>query len=313
MKYDVSWAEALESAIRDMDYVCPSHLERAFEADEIKMPSMSQSNKMSQNTDFANNKISKTKVDEETSPQEFIGKLEEKIKFVRGRAATTKTSITNIIKTADRANKEFLEGIRDSEPVESVQLMNWRYGHNPDKYLHKRVIVLRQVLEKMIRDIRKSNEELGENSILVKGASGMEEPVMREIGAPSSITTYREFVSWTQAQFRGRKSELTYHSSDASKFIKDMQQYSRIVRVIVQDLAEVDRLLGLLQNQLRGQLASEVVDYQLKQTYIKRMDRCAKIFIMYLNMITMTYRLHTEYILNRRAVLKRLYASRSDD
>ena len=54
-------------------------------------------------------------------------------------------------------------------------------------------------------------------------------------------------------------------------------------------------------------MVSSRAPIQEKQSILSKMNRIGKLFVMYLNMLQMMYRLHVEYVLNRRAILRRLY------
>lgn len=274
--------------------------------------SMSKTARASSATDFANDAINQKKPADQETVQESLKKYDDKVSALKEKAEQLKKGTLAFVSTADKGNQEFLKSIeRDGYKLqESITVVNWSYQHNPQRYLHTRVIKLRQILEANIRDIQKSKEELPEDSLLECTYQALEEKCMKLIGAPSSVTRYKEFVTWTQTQFRGRKAERTIPNSEAQKCVQAMNEYARLQNVINQDINEITRCINTMNAKVRGTLSNSMTDDQTRQTMLKRVDRCCKLFTMYMAHVNMVYRLHTEYILNRRAVLKRLYAAR---
>ena len=195
------------------------------------------------------------------------------------------------------------------EKVKTIQdtVINWTYAHDPTRYLHPKVLRTKMVLEKNLQYLTGiSIRENPKDSVLNMNRQELEESVLRQIGAPSTTVKYSQFVAWTQGQFRGKKAERQLDSTDAKLYLRQMQAFEKIDTQLKKDLNDADALINRLRT-ARQYMVSSRAPIQEKQSILSKMNRIGKLFVMYLNMLQMMYRLHVEYVLNRRAILRRLY------
>lgn len=285
----------------------------AMEADSLrdkKDPTMSQSEQKSKNALSKSDKLDDLTKDKPKTPQDFIKEFENRVNAMKGKAKEVEDRIGKLIQSADAENQQFLKNIKTQEYKETegpIEVTNWTYGHNPQRYLHQKVIKLKSVIDSNIRELRKDATALSDQSILEKTAADMEEIVVRQMGAPSAITSYKEFSLWLQTQFRGKKATRQLGSEMIQPCVSAMQDFSHSAATFKNDIGAVDNMLRAMSTQVRSQLNNTDIHDTMKQKLLKRVDRLNKLIVMYLSCIVLSYRLQTEYVLNRRAIMRRLY------
>lgn len=317
MRPAMAWRKALEESFADLSKFDEALNERgiifvAMEADrnDTSNATLSQSNQKSKNALSGSDKLADDKRKQPETPQDFVKEFETRLNEMKQKKEQVNERILKLIQSADAGNQEFLSNIdkQGYKLVEQpVEITNWTYGHNPQRYLHQKVVKLKGVIDANIREMRNPADNLSENSILELNGHAMEENVVRQMGAPSAITTYRQFSVWLQTQFRGRKSVRQIAPEEANKCASLMQEYSHVQGIFRTDIGAVDTMIRAMATHVRPQLSSTGIDGVMKQKLLKRTDRMNKLISMYLSSIVMTYRLHTEFILNRRALMRRLY------
>ena len=328
MDYGITWQAALEEALADME---------GFEIDlydETYAPGMEAANDLGStnlgtqgirvnesvnaqarrsraqtgerdgtvNTDKPNGPVDKT-------PQQWIEEYEAKVKAVQLAKQKASDRLVTLVRTTIQGNIEFIKNLKQngSKPQESVDVTNWTYAHDPKRYLHAKIVRMKQVMDKNVQEIVAT--ENADGVVLAMNRGDLEETIMRQIGAPSSIERYTQLMSWIQTQFRGRKAQMSLSAQDINKYVRQMEEFDKIEAQLKSDLANVDRALNQMNSKVRNILNSSTVNHQEKGRVIKRVNHMGRVFAMYNNMVYMMYRLHVEFVLNRRAILKRLYTA----
>ena len=260
---------------------------------------------MAQDQAKNSNQIQKTSED----PQELLKQFDEKVKTIQDAKSKVGQRLTALVMTTKEGNQEFLKAVNANafKLQNAITVINWTYAHDPTRYLHPKVLRTKMVLEKNLQYLTGiSIRENPKDSVLNMNRQELEESVLRQIGAPSTTVKYSQFVAWTQGQFRGKKAERQLDSTDAKLYLRQMQAFEKIDTQLKKDLNDADALINRLRT-ARQYMVSSRAPIQEKQSILSKMNRIGKLFVMYLNMLQMMYRLHVEYVLNRRAILRRLY------
>ena len=325
MDYGITWQAALEEALADME---------AFEIDVPEtMPAMEATNGLSDNPMGTQNlrntqsvnaqarrsaaqtgekdgtyNTDKTKGSADKTPQQWIQEYEARIKAVQLAKEKAGNRLLSLIRTTIQENAQFMKTLRESgqKPQETVRVTNWMYAHDPNRYLHAKIVRMKQVMDKNAQEIVAT--ENAEGVVLVMNKGDLEESIMRQIGAPSTVERYTQLMSWIQTQFRGRKAEMQLSSQDINKYVKQMEDFAKIETQLKGDLANVERAINQINAKVRNLMNSSTVNAQEKGRVSKRLNPMGPVFAMYNSLVYMMYRLHVEFVLNRRAILKRLYA-----
>lgn len=251
----------------------------------------------------------KTKGSADKTPQQWIEEYEARIKAVQIARNKVADRLAGLVRTTIQGNADFMKNLKQSgsKPQETVTVTNWMYAHDPNRYLHAKIVRMKQVMDTNCQEIIATENK--EGVVLVMNRGDLEEAIMRQIGAPSNVERYTQLMSWIQTQFRGRKAEMHLSAQDINKYVRQMEDFTKVETQLKGDLANVDRAIQMINAKVRNQLNSSTVSAQEKGRIMKRVNHMGRVFAMYNNMVYMIYRLHVEYVLNRRAILKRLYAA----
>lgn len=242
--------------------------------------------------------------------QEFIERAEAVADGLTKTLERVDKITSKLLNNAWNANDAFISQYDEMKTsykqVDDQVLINWSYGHNADQYLHSKVTKLRAVITTNANYL--SNwENMPESAILKKKGKELDKEVLSEMGAPSSIDTLEEFFGHLRAQFRGRKSEKTYHGQDADKLIQDVRSFAKTKSLYNQDISAVKRLNETIKNTCIGLMKrGNYIDQDRKQI-LNLQKNLIRMLTIFCNMIQFTYRMDVEYITNRRILITRLY------
>lgn len=242
--------------------------------------------------------------------QEFIERAEAVADGLTKTLERVDKITSKLLNNAWNANDAFISQYDEMKTsykqVDDQVLINWSYGHNADQYLHSKVTKLRAVITTNANYL--SNwENMPESAILKKKGKELDKEVLSEMGAPSSIDTLEEFFGHLRAQFRGRKSEKTYHGQDADKLIQDVRSFAQTKSLYNQDISAVKRLNEAIKNTCIGLMKrGNYIDQDRKQI-LNLQKNLIRMLTIFCNMIQFTYRMDVEYITNRRILITRLY------
>lgn len=255
------------------------------------------------------NSEDKTKGAADKSPQEWIKEYEAKVKAIQTSKEKVSERLITLVRATVQGNADFIKNLEQSgsKPQESVQVTNWTYNHDPKRYLHAKIVRMKQVMDRNIQEI--VSQDAKDGIVLAMNKTDLEESIMRQIGAPSSIERYTQLTTWVQTQFRGRKTQVSLSAHDINKYVRQMEDFAKIETQLRGDITNVERAINQMNAKVRNILNSSTVQAQEKGRIMQRVNHMGRVFAMYNNMVYMMYRLHVEFVLNRRAILKRLYAA----
>lgn len=215
-----------------------------------------------------------------------------------------------LLENAWAANDEFISQYDEMKStykqVEDQVLINWSYGHNADQYLHSKVTKLRAVITTNANYMA-NWENMPDTAILNKKGKELDKEVLAEMGAPSSIDTLDEFFGHLRAQFRGRKSEKTYHGQQADQLIQDVRNFAKTRSLYNQDIAAIKRLNDSIKNTCIGLIKRGNYIDEDRRKIINYQKNLIRMLTIFCNMVQFTYRMDVEYITNRRILITRLY------
>lgn len=295
------FSSAMEAEMDDEDALVPNK--------ERKTVTLNRSAEQGRKTDFkVTDDQDQTTTKDQT--QEFIERAEAVADGLTKTLERVDKITSKLLNNAWNANDAFISQYNEMKTsykqVDDQVLINWSYGHNADQYLHSKVTKLRAVITTNANYL--SNwENMPESAILKKKGKELDKEVLSEMGAPSSIDTLEEFFGHLRAQFRGRKSEKTYHGQDADKLIQDVRSFAKTKSLYNQDISAVKRLNETIKNTCIGLMKrGNYIDQDRKQI-LNLQKNLIRMLTIFCNMIQFTYRMDVEYITNRRILITRLY------
>lgn len=314
MKFS-EFLRTLESDLRELDDFSSAMEAEMDDEDalvsnkERKTVTLNRSAEQGRKTDFkVTDDQDQTTTKDQT--QEFIERAEAVADGLTKTLERVDKITSKLLNNAWNANAAFISQYDEMKTsykqVDDQVLINWSYGHNADQYLHSKVTKLRAVITTNANYL--SNwENMPESAILKKKGKELDKEVLSEMGAPSSIDTLEEFFGHLRAQFRGRKSEKTYHGQDADKLIQDVRSFAKTKSLYNQDISAVKRLNETIKNTCIGLMKrGNYIDQDRKQILNLQKD-LIRMLTIFCNMIQFTYRMDVEYITNRRILITRLY------
>ena len=314
MKYS-EFLRTLESDLRELDDFSSAMEAEMDDEDalvsnkERKAVTLNRSAEQGRKTDFkVTDDQDQTTTKDQT--QEFIERAEAVADGLTNTLERVDKITSKLLNNAWNANDAFISQYDEMKTsykqVDDQVLINWSYGHNADQYLHSKVTKLRAVITTNANYL--SNwENMPESAILKKKGKELDKEVLSEMGAPSSIDTLEEFFGHLRAQFRGRKSEKTYHGQDADKLIQDVRSFAKTKSLYNQDISAVKRLNETIKNTCIGLMKrGNYIDQDRKQI-LNLQKNLIRMLTIFCNMIQFTYRMDVEYITNRRILITRLY------
>lgn len=230
-------------------------------------------------------------------------KMNEVIKRIHGQ---TLKLLNNTWESNATYISEYSANAGSYTQVPELTVINWSYGHKAENYLHGKVVKLRALMTTNVNYLN-NIKGLPEDSLIVKSGKTLDQAVCAELGAPSSIENPNEFMGHLRTQFRGRKSEKTYRGEMAGVFIQEIRAFDKTKTTYQQDINAAERMAKSAHDILRTHIRNGTESEEDKRSALKYLKNIYRIITLYVNIIAFTYRLHVEYILNRRALVTRLY------
>lgn len=275
----------------------------------MEVLTLSRSAAQSDKTDNANNTMT-DKSDAETSDnnQDFIDQAQansdKAMKVIERIHAKVNKLLTNTLDD----NEKFIEQYTTSgyKLQDELTVVNWSYGHNAENYLHSKVAKLRAILTNNANYLG-SWQNIPVDALIKQKGKALDKELVGELGAPSSIDSLKEFQVHMQQQFRGRKSEKNYRGEMAEGFLNDIRNFAKVKTTYSQDISAAERICKSALSKCSGIMRGTNYSDEDKKMILKYQRAIYRILISYCNLIYFTYRLYTEYILNRRLLVQRLY------
>lgn len=300
MNYGLSFREALEAQDYDLSQF-DEPVERAMEV------SMTQSAAQSEKTDQANNTMTTSAVNETQDNVEKATNEGEKIlKMIQNRHASTLKVLNNTWTSNEKFLEEFGNYQNQYKQLDQVTLINWSYGHNADQYLIDKLTQLRAVITRNAGYLN-NWQNIPSDALIAQSGKALDKALISAMGAPSSIETPHEFMGHLRTQFRGKKSQKTYRGDMVNQYVNEIRSFAKTKTSYSQNINSAERLAKSIQSSAQNLMRSNNFSDQDKATILKYQRNLNRMLALYVNMIYFVYRLATEYILNRRVLVTKLF------
>jgi hypothetical protein len=301
MDYGMTFGQALEAMERELE----GEWEQATEADGT-ITLTTQATK-SATTDQANNNLADT---EDNSPQALMKKVKSQTEKTTKSLTRTNRQTLKMLQNTWTSNENFIaeygQMVEQYKLKDEYRAINWSYGHNAEQYLYSKLTQLRAIINTNLGHLNNFNT-IPEDSLLNKAGIALDKALVEGMGAPSSIDTPKEFMGHLRTQFRGRKSEKTYKGDMANSFAQEIRSFAKTKTSYTQNIQAAQRMITTLDSLCNTHMKNGSMGDQEKKRVLVLQRNGSGMIVLYLNMIYFCYRLHVEYILNRRALLSRLF------
>ena len=214
--------------------------------------------------------------------------------------------LENVWKGNEQFIAEYNEMSQQYKLVDDLTVINWTYGHDMEQYLHSKVVKFRAILTDAGNSIN-NWQRIPDDSLLKKDKTAMMQAVIAQLGGPSSVDNMSEFIGHLRAQFRGRKSEKNYRGEMANKFMQEIRNFASTRTSFTQDTQAAQRVSKATVSAAGMQLRNTSFSTEDRQAIMKMLQAYTKLVALYMDVVGFVYRLEVEYILNRRAIMNRLF------
>lgn len=307
MNYGLTFSKALEAYDTSLSQ-WDSSVESAMEASTPKTQTITQ---QGQQSDVG---IQSSEPTSAENPQATIENMVTQITNMTEKITKTYDSISQrcdrFLNNTWNDNEKFIEQYaalkRDYKLVDKLTVINWTYGHDMEQYLHYKCVKLRSIITNNTTYLSNWQNTPKDALINLSGAA-LDKELVAQLGAPSSIETSNEFMGHLRSQFRGRKGDKTYRGEMADRFIQDVRNFARTKTSYSQDMGAANRAIKNIDSILKAQVRNSHLDNNARRNIIKMGQTLYRMIAHYLNLIYFVYQLQAEYILNRVAIINRLY------
>ena len=279
------------------------------EAERTRTPTLTRSQQQSENA-------SKRDVNDQdqTMQQDTVNEFVEKVR-ANGEAVLATINKTDrvtmrLLENTWNANDTFISQYDEMQSQYKLQddivLINWTYNHNAEQYLHSKVTKLRAVITTNANYLN-NWEAIPQSALINLKTKELDKALCGEMGAPSSIDNLNEYFGHLRAQFRGRKSEKTYQGGEVNQFIQEVRSFAKTRTTYNQDIQAAKRINNSITSICTSLVKrSQYIDEDRRK--ILNLQRTLnRMLVFFCNMIQFVYRMHIEYITNRRILITRLY------
>ena len=251
-----------------------------------------------------------TEVSTTENSQDYVQSLQKKGKDLEDLIARERNKMLKMLQNVWDSNDNFIAQYNDMSQtyklLDEITVINWSYGHDMEQYLHSRVVKFRAVLTNNTNYLN-SWQKIPEDALIKKDKTGMMRGVIGELGGPSSVDNMAEYIGHMRAQFRGRKSEKNYRGDMANKIMQEIRRFASTKSSFQQDIQAVDRIVKSATSSAMTQSRNTNFSDEDRRSIAKLFQSFSYLVRLYLEVMSFVYRLEIEYILNRRAIVTRLY------
>ena len=309
MNYGETFSQALESAILLVSEWMDDNQNSAMEVDMSNPTTntMTQQQKRSDAATQAADRAANTSTDpvqDSVKRAQALGEtMLNKINSVHRK---TYKMLFNTWESNNKFIEQYDEMSKDYKLLDSITVVNWTYGHDMEQYLHAKVVTLRAFLTTSANYLN-NWQNAPDTSVINMDDSELGSEILKQIGAPSSIDDLPEFMGHLRAQFRGRKSEKQYNGGQANTIMQEIRNFDKTRTDYAQDINAAERIAKTARDIVTGQMRNNNFQDSDRTMLLKMLKRVYKVIAWYIALINFVYRLEVEYILNRRAIVTRLY------
>lgn len=114
-------------------------------------------------------------------------------------------------------------------------------------------------------------------------------------------------MEWTKGVFRGTKVVAHIPNGEASGIRNEMMQFGKYEKEFNIDTNGIVQHMKTALSTTTTHMNNATLEKKDKQSIMKQYRNACRMISIYTSLVFFTYRLHCEYMLNRRAILQNLY------
>lgn len=258
-------------------------------------------------TDNANNTITDSK-----KQSNLLAKAKRLIDTIRGYVQKCIDTISQMLQNAWQTNYGFMSEIKDAEkkytPVtEPIQIINWNYKKDIQGFLYRPLTDLQTEINRAISSLANWRTISSDNIISMDDSDRFKYLFEKILKAPNDITNFNQYYLWLKKEFRGDKVTQTIQGNEVQFYMTKIEQYNNMKRSIVDKNNKVKSQVNRTNSTLQQLIRSANIDDREKASIMKYSRAIIQMLNVYMNTYRVVIRLHTEYNLNCRAIVRKLY------
>lgn len=261
-------------------------------------------------SDAASKGQEKKETEDETNIQGYVDTVNDIKDTLEKTFERIQANTSQFLKKTLVTNTEFIDTITDQGNgyvlQDKIEVVNWAYGHNPWTYLYSKLNKLRSAITNNAQYLS-NPESMPDDAAIKLSGTKLDERLLQEMGAATSVTTPREYMEFTRVQFRGRKGAMEINGTEANNMITELRTFGKIETQFQNHISLCPRVTATAVSSVLSIVRKMDALPEQKKSAIKYLRNYARMITFYANVTAFMYRLHTELELNYRAVLRRLY------
>lgn len=309
MNYGETFSQALESSIILISEWMDDDNKSAMEVD-MSNPTTNTMTQQQKRSDVATQAADRTNTTSTDPVQDSVKRAQALSETMINKINSVHRKTYKMLFNTWESNNKFIEQYdemsKEYKLLDSITVVNWTYGHDMEQYLHAKVVTLRAFLTTSANYLN-NWQNAPDTAIINMDDSELSSEILKQIGAPSSIDDLSEFMGHLRAQFRGRKSEKQYNGGQANTIMQEIRSFDKTRTDYAQDINAAERIAKTARDIVTGQMRNNNFQDSDRTMLLKMLKRVYKVIAWYITLINFVYRLEVEYILNRRAIVTRLY------
>lgn len=288
-------------------YSCQRELDMAISEIAMEVDEDKQTTDASNATDNANNEVVNP-----NKKQQFIQRAQKLIETIKGYISRALDGLLQMLQNAWQTNYGFMKEIQEAEkkwkPIETpIQIINYNYREDIDNFLYR---PLKTIQNEITRDITAlaNWRNLPNDHILKLNDEERVKKVLEMINAPKDITNFGQYYTWLKTNFRRDKVTQTVKGNDVQKYMRLINEYNNKRRDVININNGLKNAVNRAKATLEQVMRSDNVEDNEKSSLMKYGAALTHMLNLCMNVYTTVMRLHTEYNLNCRAIVRKLYA-----
>lgn len=288
-------------------YSCEKELNNELSAIVLEADDDAQTTNASNATDNANNEIINP-----NKKQQFIQRAQKLIETLKGYISRAIDGLSQMLQNAWQTNYGFMKEIQDAEkkwnPIkEPIQIINYNYREDIDNFLYRPLKTIQNEISRCI-NVLANWRNMPEDHILKLSDEERTKKVLEMVNAPNEITNFGQYYRWLKSEFRRDKVTQTIKGTDVKKYMDLINAYNNKRQDVININNNLKNSVNRTKATLDQVMRSENVEDNEKASLMKYSTSLSHLLNLCTNIYTTVMRLHTEYSLNCRAIVRKLYA-----
>ena len=288
-------------------YSCEKELNNELSAIVLEADVDAQTTNASNATDNANNEIINP-----NKKQQFIQRAQKLIETLKGYISRAIDGLSQMLQNAWQTNYGFMKEIQDAEkkwnPIkEPIQIINYNYREDIDNFLYRPLKTIQNEISRCI-NVLANWRNIPEDHILKLSDEERTKKVLEMVNAPNEITNFGQYYRWLKSEFRRDKVTQTIKGTDVKKYMDLINAYNNKRQDVININNNLKNSVNRTKATLDQVMRSENVEDNEKASLMKYSTSLSHLLNLCTNIYTPVMRLHTEYSLNCRAIVRKLYA-----